>query len=610
MSESQEEALFRAFRSRPGLESLTDLLRGHQDHIYNICFQVLRHDHDAQDATQEVLLEVTRGIGRIEDARAFKTWLYRVSFHAALRTKRTRNRHTERIRRKVAMDAAAGAPSEEERSAVIDALEHLDDESRCLVIEHYFERATLEDLGQRRGVTSVAIWKRIERAKEKLKRSLLAAGVATAPHEVSRALESVTPVSAPVGLVPDAIHSMSALLAEGGIAMGTKSTVSIGAIVTILICLSLGALMALFLGRRSGSGPQSAPSAALTPGDIRRGGSDGPAEASTVNTLPPEKKEPSAPESPLRAWLAEYRKRLDQEFPDRVATAARWRAGNKSALEEVRRLVKWREKELEGKKELMLSDPAALLEYLQSMSTGDYLESVLYPTIAHDKARIEFAELPELLVNGMRGLLRAGTREQKLEILSFLGFVGGQTDEFKETCRVLMREPDTQVQQHAVWVFGTSKEPLTEAEITSLRELASDSAYPEAAAEALSVLGLKKAPGYNELALELLESTGSAHVAREAFFSLTFPGGKKLNIDQRLIDSIGRMFTLKLDENAFNAAVRFLMATPMLKILPALDQAAANAPTQEWADAMKAVTEKLRSGATNSLNLLKLLPKE
>ncbi|MBI4564326.1 MAG: RNA polymerase sigma factor [Planctomycetes bacterium] len=115
--------------------------------MFNICFQILRHTQDAQDASQEILLKVARDITRIEDARAFKTWLYRVAMHTALNHRQARNRHAELLRRKAAMETSkTGTPSEEEQSTLIDALAHLDDESRCLVIEHYFDKATLEEL--------------------------------------------------------------------------------------------------------------------------------------------------------------------------------------------------------------------------------------------------------------------------------------------------------------------------------------------------------------------------------------------------------------------------------------------------------------------------------
>ncbi|MBI4563409.1 MAG: RNA polymerase sigma factor [Planctomycetes bacterium] len=241
MSDDREKALFDAFRSRPGKESLLTLLREHQDRIFNICFQVLRHIQDAQDAAQEALLEVTQGIRQIENARAFKTWLCRVTVHTALDHKKARSRHAELLRRKAAMETSkTGTPSEEERSAVIDALAHLDDESRCLVIEHYFDKATLEELGKRHGVSAAAIRKRIERAKEELKRALAGAGFAFGPDQVARTLESVTPVSAPPGLIGEVIASKAALFGAGGGAMATKTTFSVAAFVMVVLCLSVG----------------------------------------------------------------------------------------------------------------------------------------------------------------------------------------------------------------------------------------------------------------------------------------------------------------------------------------------------------------------------------
>src|SRR5438093_7089016 len=53
-----------------------------------------------------------------------------------------------------------------------EGMSRLDEEDRDLLIERYFDRRTLQEMGERRGISAVAARKRIEKARERLKRML------------------------------------------------------------------------------------------------------------------------------------------------------------------------------------------------------------------------------------------------------------------------------------------------------------------------------------------------------------------------------------------------------------------------------------------------------
>src|SRR5688572_8378584 len=92
---------FEAFRARPDRDTLRALLKSHQSTVYTVCFQVLRREHDAEDAAQEALLEIARGVAGIREPRAFKRWLCRTALHTALdhlRKRQRRARHEEEAR--------------------------------------------------------------------------------------------------------------------------------------------------------------------------------------------------------------------------------------------------------------------------------------------------------------------------------------------------------------------------------------------------------------------------------------------------------------------------------------------------------------------------------
>ena len=72
--------------------ALEELLRRHQDQIYAICRRLAGNDADGQDATQEALIAIVRGLPRFGGKAKFSTWAYRVATNAALDELRRRSR--------------------------------------------------------------------------------------------------------------------------------------------------------------------------------------------------------------------------------------------------------------------------------------------------------------------------------------------------------------------------------------------------------------------------------------------------------------------------------------------------------------------------------------
>src|SRR4030067_343559 len=60
-------------------DALEALVLRHQSWIYNIAFSMMNEIHDAEDATQEVLIKVITKLSTYDPGKAsFRTWLYRI----------------------------------------------------------------------------------------------------------------------------------------------------------------------------------------------------------------------------------------------------------------------------------------------------------------------------------------------------------------------------------------------------------------------------------------------------------------------------------------------------------------------------------------------------
>lgn len=70
------------------------MLRRHVERLHALCRRILGSDADADDATQEGLIAIARGLaaGRFDGRASFGTWAYRVTTNACLDELRRRGR--------------------------------------------------------------------------------------------------------------------------------------------------------------------------------------------------------------------------------------------------------------------------------------------------------------------------------------------------------------------------------------------------------------------------------------------------------------------------------------------------------------------------------------
>src|SRR5947209_4631354 len=77
------------------------VFRDYAPRVYNLARRMLNSDADAEDVTQDVLLQVVRKLPTFRGESAFPTWLHRVTVNAALahrRKRANRDEHRERDR--------------------------------------------------------------------------------------------------------------------------------------------------------------------------------------------------------------------------------------------------------------------------------------------------------------------------------------------------------------------------------------------------------------------------------------------------------------------------------------------------------------------------------
>lgn len=72
--------------------ALDALLRQHYDRVHAVCRRIVGPGRDADDAAQEAMISIVRGLARFDHRAAFSTWAYRIATNAALDELRRRKR--------------------------------------------------------------------------------------------------------------------------------------------------------------------------------------------------------------------------------------------------------------------------------------------------------------------------------------------------------------------------------------------------------------------------------------------------------------------------------------------------------------------------------------
>jgi RNA polymerase sigma-70 factor (ECF subfamily) len=70
-------------------QALSDLSDAYSSKIYQLAFRYLRNKEDAEEVTQDVLFKVYRKVGEFRGDAALSSWIYRITFNAAMSRLRT-----------------------------------------------------------------------------------------------------------------------------------------------------------------------------------------------------------------------------------------------------------------------------------------------------------------------------------------------------------------------------------------------------------------------------------------------------------------------------------------------------------------------------------------
>lgn len=173
----------------------SELVTRYQDRLFSVCVRIVRNRDLASDLTQDAFVKIIRGIDQYDGRAKLSTWLIRITMNVCLSKLRA-----EKLRRHASLEAEGSAgrglaggerdgegslrsrlsqarelggedrvERDEERSALLGALDRLDEEQRAILLLRDAHGMEYEQIAEVLGIAVGTVKSRLFRARGALR---------------------------------------------------------------------------------------------------------------------------------------------------------------------------------------------------------------------------------------------------------------------------------------------------------------------------------------------------------------------------------------------------------------------------------------------------------
>jgi RNA polymerase sigma factor (sigma-70 family) len=179
LSEEPDQALVERLLTGRDEAAFEALVRRHGPMVYRVCWRVLQHGEDSEDAFQATFLLLARKLLTLKERSSLASWLHGVAHRVALDAKRQvarRRRHEGQV--PVSPPVPADEISWREVRTVLDTeLASLPEKLRSPLILFYLEGRTQDEAARQLGWSKSTLLRRLEEARSALGRRLTRKGL-------------------------------------------------------------------------------------------------------------------------------------------------------------------------------------------------------------------------------------------------------------------------------------------------------------------------------------------------------------------------------------------------------------------------------------------------
>lgn len=147
------------------------------DSFYYSAYKILKSPEDAADVVQDVMIELYRDLGKLNNYQSFVAYANRKIFGKSVDCLRRQQRWSFVEDLGLAEEQETGddfipeayLASRERRARVLQAVDTLSDHLRVLVMMHYYQQMSIAEIAQTLDMTQGAVKTGLSRARAKLK---------------------------------------------------------------------------------------------------------------------------------------------------------------------------------------------------------------------------------------------------------------------------------------------------------------------------------------------------------------------------------------------------------------------------------------------------------
>jgi RNA polymerase sigma-70 factor, ECF subfamily len=173
-----EEIVRLALRAKAGeQEALEALVQACHPLAYRLALSILDDPQEAQDATQEALMRVVKGLASFRQEASFRTWLYAITLNVCRQRLRRWLRNQRLLAALGSLVRLTGRTTDtieehvlhaERKSILMQAVGELPEEQRTALVLRYYHDLTVVEIAELMGVTERTVYVWLRKAFEKL----------------------------------------------------------------------------------------------------------------------------------------------------------------------------------------------------------------------------------------------------------------------------------------------------------------------------------------------------------------------------------------------------------------------------------------------------------
>jgi RNA polymerase sigma-70 factor (ECF subfamily) len=149
-----------------------ELFTEYRARVFALCFHLVGHAADAEDALQETFFAVHRGLPGFRGEAHLSTWIYRIALRVALRVKSRRPKHEANDRGNPAAEPAVTPEdpviARERRADLTAALGRLPAEQQTVLSLFAVEGIPQKEIAAILGIPEGTVWSRLSAARRRL----------------------------------------------------------------------------------------------------------------------------------------------------------------------------------------------------------------------------------------------------------------------------------------------------------------------------------------------------------------------------------------------------------------------------------------------------------